>query len=1399
MNLRFILLSIAFLIIAINYTSGQCSELENLTSGIPNVEYGRAVATDGTQVVVGSKDYTYGVSSGAVYLYQPNGSNWSETKLIASDGVSNADFGASVGISNNRIIVGAPGDGPGGVQSGSAYIYDWDGANWIETKLTASDGTSFDNFGSSVAISGDRIVVAAIGDDDFGSDSGSIYTFVWDGNSWIETKLLPSDGGSFDGFGIDVDISGDRIVVGSNYDDDNGTNSGSIYLFDWVVNTWVETKITASEGSGADYYGSSVGVSGDIIAVGAIGDDDNGNGSGSMYVYQWNGSNWNETKIIASDGSAGDNFGTSISCFGNRIVIDSHRDDDNGLDSGSAYLFELIGNNWNETKLTASDGDIGDNFGISVAIANNLIVVGAYQDDDNGLETGSSYIFELSGSNWQETKIIPTDGFSFDRFGTSVSIFDNRIVVGAVDDATNGENSGAIFINDWDGSNWTSTKLIASDGDVNDRFGTSVSVGLDRIVVGSPGDDDNGTSSGSAYIYDWDGSSWQETKLTNSDGSSFDNFGESLSIDGDRIAIGAFGEGANGSYSGSVYVYDWNGATWSETKLIANDGIVYDFMGRSVSVSGDIIVAGAYSNDDNGQDAGSIYVFDYNGSSWGQTLILPSDGTNGDNFGKGVTVSGNRIVAGADKDDDNGADAGSIYIYDWDGSTWVETKLLASDGAAFDNFGASVSNSGNRIAVGAANNDDNGSNSGSIYVYDWNGTAWIESNYLSTYSQFGSASASAVAISDDYVVMGIPNVNVTTVFDCNTGCADPPIAICKDVTVDLSSGGNASITPEDVNNGSSDDCSVPSFALSQSTFTCSDVGITQVTFTAIDDEGNTSTCMANVTVNDITQPTVLCQNYTVTLNGNGMAIVNPSDIDNGSADACGIGSMTLSQTTFTCDDLGINSVILTVTDLSGNQNSCTALVTVVNTQQLVQCQNHTAFLDTNGNAFITVADINDGSYNLCGIASMTLSQTAFTCADVGSNNVILTVTDVGGNDSTCAAIVNVVNSSPPIAQCQDYTAYLDSSGSASISVADIDNGSSSECGIASMTLSQTMFGCDDIGNNTVVLTVTDVTGNQSTCSAIVNVIGNSALTAQCQDITAYLGNTGNAIISASDIDDGSSSECGNITMMTLSQSFFTCNNLGDNTVILTVSDAFGNTSTCSSIVTIENPQQTTACQNHTAFLDANGNASINVSDINNGSYNLCGISSMTLSQSNFTCNDIGSNNVILTITDTDGNESTCNSVVNVLNDTPPVANCNDLTLFLGSSGNTVVSALQVNNNSTDNCGISGMLLSQTTFTCADVGTQNVILTVTNTSGISSSCNSTITIVDNMSACCPTNLDESSNPITNDYYQAAQTITSTGNVPNNGNVTFGASTICLDGGFEVEVGATFEAIIDPCSN
>jgi hypothetical protein len=729
-------------------------EVTKLTASdsVQNAYFGWSVSISGDTLVVGA--YGTGSESGSAYVFERNqggADNWGQVKkLTASDAAASDSFGYAVSISDAIIVVGAPNDNVAPYDfCGSAYVFERNqgGAdNWGEiAKLVASDPSSWGSFGWSVSISGDTVVVGAFEDDAPAVDSGSAYVFERneDGaDNWGEvTKLIASDYDAEDRFGYAVSISNDTIVVGAKWDDNE---AGSAYVFERNedgADNWGEVgQLVASDAAMHDNFGYAVSISIDTIVVSAP-FKNNYSGPGSAYVFERNedgADNWGEVKILdASDAAWEDYFGRSVCISGDSIVVGADGDDDGGSQSGSAYTFvNCDDGGWaQEKKNTASDPAANDYFGYAVSVSGDTIVVGAVYNDDDGSDSGSAYVFERNqdgADSWGEVqKLTASDAAAYDYFGYYVSISGDTIVVGAVYNDDGGSDSGSayVFERNQDGADsWGEVqKLTASDAAANDHFGYAVSISGDTIVVGVTGDDDTAVDSGSAYVFERneDGAdNWGEVaKLTASDAAANDHFGYAVSISGDTLVVGASGDDSN---TGSAYVFKRNedGAdNWGEVaKLTASDSAENDNFGYAVSISGDTIVVGALYNDDTAVDSGSAYVFKRNedgADNWGEVAKLTaSDAAAYNYFGRSVSISCDTIVVGVSGDDSN---TGSAYVFErnQDGAdNWGEVaKLTASDAAANDYFGYAVSISGDTLVVSAYLDDDTAVDSGSAYVF----------------------------------------------------------------------------------------------------------------------------------------------------------------------------------------------------------------------------------------------------------------------------------------------------------------------------------------------------------------------------------------------------------------------------------------------------------------------------------------------------------------------------------------------------------------------------------------------------------------------------------------------------------------------------------------------------------
>ncbi len=370
----------------------------------------------------------------------------------------------------------------------------------------------------------------------------------------LEQKLTDPTPMLFDRFGTAVSNDGATALVGN-------LGAGSVFSYSWNGTTWIPgQEFSGSSVESGDLFGQSLSVSGDVALVGAEGDDDNGSSSGSVYVFRFDGVDWiEEQKLTSDDGQAGDNFGVTCSVRGEVMLVGAVHDDDNGEDSGAAYVFRYDGTNWvQEQKLAASDGSAQDHFGSSVAIDGDVAIVGSRLSDQVATDSGSAYVFRFDGETWLEEQILlPGTLFIEQFYGTAVAVRPNTIAVGAPGDRVTGFSAGAAYLYEFTGGSWIEQdKLIASEVETGDAFGLALSLDMDRLIVGARGDDDGGANAGAAYLYQRQGNGWIENlKLTASDAARADLYGSSVSISGDRILIGASSDDTTVNFAGSAYTY----------------------------------------------------------------------------------------------------------------------------------------------------------------------------------------------------------------------------------------------------------------------------------------------------------------------------------------------------------------------------------------------------------------------------------------------------------------------------------------------------------------------------------------------------------------------------------------------------------------------------------------------------------------------------------------------------------------------------------------------------------------------------------------------------------------------------------------------------------------------------
>lgn len=382
-----------------------------------------------------------------------------------------------------------------------------------EQKLTATDGTALDQFGYSVAISGDTVVVGALLDTVNGNfEQGSAYVFTKSGDAWTErAKLSAHDGAARDEFGYGVAISGDTIAIGSRKNDVGANeDQGFVSIFERAGDVWTETaKLTASDGAAGDLFGHSVAIHSDTVVAGAPLLHFGPYASyGAAYVFVRAGNGWAQQAILkATDGFTADFFGHTVAVDAETIVVGVSAHDTGGNpNQGAVYVFVRQDNHWiQQAKLTANDGVRYDEFGRSVAISGDTILIGSLAEIGAKPYQGAAYVFVRAGSVWtQQAKLTAPDGADNDRFGFAVALANDTAVIGSFgDDVGANANQGSVYVFERQQDAWTKrAKLTTTDGNTFDNLGYSVAISGETIVAGASGDDEAANlDQGSAYLF----------------------------------------------------------------------------------------------------------------------------------------------------------------------------------------------------------------------------------------------------------------------------------------------------------------------------------------------------------------------------------------------------------------------------------------------------------------------------------------------------------------------------------------------------------------------------------------------------------------------------------------------------------------------------------------------------------------------------------------------------------------------------------------------------------------------------------------------------------------------------------------------------------------------------------
>jgi len=703
--------------------TGVATQQAELHASTPRADarFGMGVAISGDYMAVGAwPSETAQVRSGNVHVFARIDGQWSvETVLTAPANPAIDGFGYAVAIAGDLLAVGDPVVEDDVRPSGRVHLYRRSSGVWQpESIVTPPAANASPSFGSALAYDGQRLVVGSPDDDtrQEGTPSGSVFVYTREGKDWSEPQILyPASGNSAGSFGQAVCLNGEWIAAGD------------------------PTHSTAP------------------------------NGLGRVLLFHSKGAAWTfEQEIVSPNDNVGSLFGNAIALLGQNLAIADSAHDSNGESAGNAYTFIDKNGTWEfESEIVPSDVGGGSNFGTAVAMTGNFLICSAPRDILSLHEVGRCHIFAHGTGDWFRQGFIQTGEHAKDDFfGTSLAVSNEYIVVGSPRDDEQGYVAGAVFLYDRDDPAGVPPHRLDS-GPLPDYavFGSAVDIDGDRIAVGAYEYEDQGNSDGAVVIFDKVGAEWERTQTILPELNGARRFGNAVALNGDRLAIGAYlTSQSSGSGPGSAHVYVRNGATWqSEFAVRSPDGGVDVEFGYSIGLSGDVMVVGAPQNNNSSNvRTGAAFVFTREGGSWVQLVRLtPEGGAAGDRFGYSVAIDGDTILVGSLMEGAGALFHGAAYAYRRIEGTWtLEARLVPSDVGGADQFGAAVALQGDDAVIGANFHSAAFLRQGAAHLYRRTGSSWSnEGRLLYSDPAIRDYFGASVAIWNGMAVIGAPEAD----------------------------------------------------------------------------------------------------------------------------------------------------------------------------------------------------------------------------------------------------------------------------------------------------------------------------------------------------------------------------------------------------------------------------------------------------------------------------------------------------------------------------------------------------------------------------------------------------------------------------------------------------------------
>ncbi len=622
----------------------------------PLEEFGSAAVIDGDVAVVGSRMVASG-GTGSAYVFRRSGTTWvQEQQIVATDG--GLGFGRTVDADGGRLIVGAPGGPP---DNEAVYVYSFNGSTWVlEQKIGVPPTPEIRDFGRSAAIAGDLIAIGESTTQPLVLGSGRVYIYQWTGTAWsLQATLYPPVLATNDKFGQSIDFDGSTLVA---------SWPGTVFVqgvvvFERVGSQWNLAQVLPHGGS------RIAALDGSRVAISHPSDDVVAEHSGAIHVYEKQAGSWEYIQSFAdAEGMSGQSFLGSIDLSGDTIIESA------GL-TGEVYFFS-VSNPEVETfeaeaqKIIPAANPSGSPVGGRVAMDGGHLLLGVRGEDTGAPNTGAVYAYRRSGGAWaNEIKIAGT--VAGGQYGSAVAVQGEVAMVGA---RTELQGRGRVHVLQWNGSAWSASQVIDSPFPETYEFGSSIAMQGDVAVVGADGPDNH--VGRVAVLEKSSNGQWSTTQLivpSGPAGESPGEFGTDVSIDGDTFVVGAPYTWTPTHQAGAAFVYRKSAGTWNlEAVLKGSNSTLFDHLGAAVSLQGDRVLVGAPDAGTSTIQLGAVYAFERTGTTWTEVDILHADHLGALRFGTDVEMRGTEAVIGVGSD----FDCGAVYQLRYVNGSWSRVQRL---------------------------------------------------------------------------------------------------------------------------------------------------------------------------------------------------------------------------------------------------------------------------------------------------------------------------------------------------------------------------------------------------------------------------------------------------------------------------------------------------------------------------------------------------------------------------------------------------------------------------------------------------------------------------------------------------------------------------------------------------